>query len=421
MDCKVFTENLQNYILDDVSVDLKNAMKEHMMSCRQCRELYNEEIFIEQSIEEVLNTDDVVFESQKDKIIQKIDTKKYKKNTPITKKKHFAGYLKIGAPIAAAIAFIMIINPVIRNKSENLITMKSQDKAIKEKKMEDIKNQSRNIQIQMRNAEENQIQNSIPKSELKKSPIPKVACKEQIANNITDTPKKIDNPEQQEVSNPKQQEIHRENTISSGNGDADNRDNYEKSNNNDAKPPMLAACQSVDVEVQFNKRLLDEKADSRSMVYSDQTSYLDNEKNSPNKKLSAYIIKQDINKNVEDKFNQVYVKNLEDSSKWVLELKTDNKKFIPKYIKWNDDEKLFVIVNQYEDKESGEELYILNANTGKAEKLYKLENDKSRIIELNNINKNDLEIKIEIHDDNSNETTIENDIIYNINDDVSEK
>ncbi|QGU96451.1 hypothetical protein GOM49_16295 [Clostridium bovifaecis] len=132
MNCRVFTERLDRFITGDIPEDQKKEMQIHMISCESCRRLYEDELFIEKAFIEALSIDDTIFESQKDKIMSKIDKNKYVKSYR-KDYKVYKNLLKVGGPVAAAIAFILLINPLSRFQ---IINNKSAEKVAQESKIE---------------------------------------------------------------------------------------------------------------------------------------------------------------------------------------------------------------------------------------------------------------------------------------------
>ncbi len=113
MDCRVFTERIYEFILDDLNKEEKAEMKKHIEECDKCREIYNRELEIEKSLksffdEEKIAEEEIVDEEEfKIGVMERIDKNRYKKEK-INKKHNISKYMKIVTPIAAGF-FIFII------------------------------------------------------------------------------------------------------------------------------------------------------------------------------------------------------------------------------------------------------------------------------------------------------------------------
>lgn len=403
MNCKIFTDNLEKYILDDLSDDLKIKMKEHMKFCNHCRELYEEEILFKQAVEEALNFDDIIFTSQKDSVMAKIDKDKYKKDIIIKTKVNPRRYIKWCMPIAAAAIFILIINPITKFKMGSSVL---KDTASVTKKVDSKKSSlnSNNIAMDfidnrydeeskeepyeknnMKEEDKKQI-SSIQNNDVKKSSVNNVASNE-VINNLDKTTPIVS----QDIENKK------DIAMNIGDGNNVNRE-------------------SLNIGVEFKKMSLEDNNQEISFgMRKDNIWY-----NSPNKKLSystAYKGDFDI---IEEDINKIFIKDLESNKKWSLQLLDNKNKVFIKYAKWIDDERLFAVSEiMKENIVLYEELYIVNTNTGKSLMIYKTENGKISILNVKKNYENNIEVKLSIkNNDNSNETYLEKYTIYNVQNDI---
>ena len=121
-------------------------------------------------------------------------------------------------------------------------------------------------------------------------------------------------------------------------------------------------------------------------------------KNSSNNKFSACIEGKGADA-LEEGVGQIYIKNLENQSKWALELDQDKQKNTPKYIEWFDDNNLMVIISGAHGTVSqGGNLYKVNIETGQATELYNTKDNKKQVIHA--VKKGDkIEVQILVYED----------------------
>ena len=80
MNCKDFNKSLIEYIETDCSGLLNHEMKEHMAVCKECCNLYNENLQLKASFEELFNMPSRNFTPQNNEILSKLDNKYYEKS-----------------------------------------------------------------------------------------------------------------------------------------------------------------------------------------------------------------------------------------------------------------------------------------------------------------------------------------------------
>ncbi|WP_125153969.1 DUF4652 domain-containing protein [Clostridium rectalis] len=84
MKCSTFKKKLNDFIENNISSDIKNAMNKHLSKCSNCKKDYDEEIKINELLKGAFNVDNIQFNSSRMDIIKNIDKKRYSKN-PINK------------------------------------------------------------------------------------------------------------------------------------------------------------------------------------------------------------------------------------------------------------------------------------------------------------------------------------------------
>lgn len=397
MNCKIFIDNLEKYVLDDLCDDLKIKMEEHMKVCSHCRELYEEEILFEQAMEEALNFDDVAFRSQKNNIMAKIDKEKYKKDVIMKTKVDTRRYIKWCAPLAAAAAFILIFNPITKFKLE-FGALKDIASVTEKVDSKNSSLNSNNIDVDSTNNRQGEEQKELKEEsnkEIKKqtAPIPNNDEKTLVSNGDSNkVANNLDKPMPSIVT-------------ADGENKKDIAMNIEEKN--DFKK------ESLNISVELKKMSLEAKSEKSSFVIRKDSMWY----NSPNKKLSYTIAakeKFDIMKEERDK---LFIKDLENNKEWSFQLLDNENKVSIKYAKWIDDESLFVVADiMKENSVLHEELYMININLAKGLMIYKTENNRISIV---NVEKKDMQVKLSIkNNDNSNETYLEKYTIYNVQNDI---
>lgn len=422
MNCRVFTENLERFIEEDMPEELKKEMKAHMISCESCRRLYEDELFIEKAFKEALSIDDVIFESQKDKIMSKIDKIKYVKSYH-KNYKVYKSLLKIGGPIAAAIAFIVLINPLSRFQ---IITNKSAEKTAQENKVETYDNiypsqdkketnKAKDIAIIDKSNEkfvadnttkglsENRETESIPEENIsnKQAITQDANVSNGINNNIgKDTVKEIDKDTNKELNMEIAQEPLLENddeTRQENNGFAVEEIEEEQKK---IWPSFAGGGIPLRIPVNFNRKPVEV-----SMQYK----LLDLWNVSPDKDFGFYLPSEESYPE-----GRLYIRDIYNKENWYLELSFAHRKAQPKYIKWDNGDNLFVIFKESKNELSyGEELYMVNVRTGDALLVYKVVSDNKSILEVSREN-NDIRLKIDVNKYDNHNKVYEEYMIYDV-------
>jgi hypothetical protein len=127
MNCNIFKKRLENYILGDISEDLKSSLEKHMEQCESCRSLYDEEVKIDTDFKTVLSIEGIKFNSSRTNIINSIDKNRYSKKASnkifYSFRRHKSKYLSYAV---AAIAMLVFIPMMLRgitmgnHKSESM-------------------------------------------------------------------------------------------------------------------------------------------------------------------------------------------------------------------------------------------------------------------------------------------------------------
>ena len=81
MNCNIFKKRLEDYVLGNVSNDLKIALENHMDQCESCRMIHEEEFKTDSAFKMVLSIDGIQFNSSRTSIIDAIDRNRYSKKT----------------------------------------------------------------------------------------------------------------------------------------------------------------------------------------------------------------------------------------------------------------------------------------------------------------------------------------------------
>lgn len=432
MNCNVFTKNLDKFIADDIPEYLKLDMKKHMMACQNCRMLYEEELLLERALYDTLSVDDIIFESQKQNIMNKIDVNKYRKNNTINFKM-YKNLLKIGVPIAAAITIAFFMNPLSSFQNGNgTIQQIAKD----------------NTKIH-----QNQIDNNVPRDQSKleiqqkdeTKTIEKIA---KVSNNNdkieSNSNEKIfdkhdankdsyinagghigNNSDKTSVTKPDDGNSH--NPVNNGeaindnekpNEDVDDKntsDNIEEPIVDDDKelpeetpslavsgvqPAFVAEGLSLRVPVSFTKKPLD---------LSVQYKLLDYWNESPDKSFAYYLLRNE---------DMLYVRDVLNKENWCLELKIDHRESTPKYIGWDDNDTLFIVFQESEGEINfGEELYTVDVKTGNALMIYRTFDSKRSIVDIKREGEN-IKLKINTNKYNNYSNSYDEYTVYNVPTDI---
>ena len=430
MNCRMFREKLNSFISGDVPEELTKEMQIHMLSCELCRRLYEEELFIEKAFEEALNFDDIVFESQKDKIMSKIDKSKYASNGH-KDYRPYRNMIKIGAPIAAAIAFIVLINPISRFNiiENNQISKGTQENKLGVQENMKLKQNEKNINADLSNKVNEKFSiKSSPENmggdSLKKD-LPKKIAK---SNSVSKQEKVVGRDDKTEGSlnielNGNINDEYKSSSNSTVNGTVkegealdkaegadggintllpeDNKIAVEEIEEDQKKIKLLFARVGVPVRIPiiFNKKPAD---------VSLQYKLLDSWNQSPDKSFGFYLPKEG-----EYPEERLYIRDVYNKSNWYLELNFAYRKAKPKYIKWDSENSLFIVFEEKENEVNyGEELYMVNAKTGEALMIYKVLNDNKGIVDVVR-ESDDIKIKIDTNKYDKDNKIYEESIIYN--------
>ncbi|MEG0132962.1 MAG: DUF4652 domain-containing protein [Clostridium sp.] len=129
MKCSKYKENLTQYIEGNLSAELDEKMREHILSCDSCKESYERELMEYKAFKDMFSQKGIELSGFTDKVMNSIDRSKYTKKTNILKRNH-----KNIIAIAAVLALGIIVTPITmslinnRNNEISSASMNSEDK-----------------------------------------------------------------------------------------------------------------------------------------------------------------------------------------------------------------------------------------------------------------------------------------------------
>ena len=111
MNCNTFSKYINEYINNELFLEVSEAMDDHLKSCSGCRERYNEELYIDKLFKSALEEETISFRSSRGEIINNIDKKRYSKS-PINKLKFSLAKnkMRLSAALMAASFLLFILN-----------------------------------------------------------------------------------------------------------------------------------------------------------------------------------------------------------------------------------------------------------------------------------------------------------------------
>lgn len=395
MNCNIFTENLNKFIEEDLEDNLKLQMEEHMMQCEACRHIYDEELLMEKAFAEALSVEDIKFNSQKEKIMSKIDKNKYKNYKPKALNERLLGYIKMGAPIAAAILFVMLINPISRFR------VIDSGSAMKKEGWNGVSVENKDTNIQSTSMQEKETKTTYHKKDAN------IAIKEGITNDKEGTLNK-DSNSTNTVNTTKEA-----NTMGNTNNEEFNNKSSKASNVNEEDNYRIAVLEMQDgtkAEEQYDNVNLEtsfstiQGDNSIQSITFEKRIVLNDNKNKDlvaNKTFNSVIKSphNDLAASIGEKkasyIQEIYVEDTNNKTLWALKGNSQDREVFIRFIKWADKENLFVIIDEVRDNSIiAEELYLLNVNNGGAIEVYKVIDNNIRIEDVNIINNVDIELKL---------------------------
>lgn len=113
MTCSVFRKRLPDFLQGNLPEDMRNAFITHMDQCCECRELYENEVSLDNDFKSALSIDGVKFNSSRAEILKSIDKNRY--NKKITNKLffHFKRNKIMISTCAALVAILFFVTPYI--------------------------------------------------------------------------------------------------------------------------------------------------------------------------------------------------------------------------------------------------------------------------------------------------------------------
>ncbi|GCD11285.1 DUF4652 domain-containing protein [Clostridium tagluense] len=113
MNCNIFKKGLEEYVLGNISNDLKIAIEKHMDGCESCRRMYEEEVKIDRDFKMVLSIDGIEFNRSRASIIKAIDKNRYSKKTSNKILYNFKKYKNRYLSYAVAVMAMIVIIPMM--------------------------------------------------------------------------------------------------------------------------------------------------------------------------------------------------------------------------------------------------------------------------------------------------------------------
>lgn len=104
MKCSQCREKLAEYIEGNLSAEMDEDIREHLLTCESCKEAYEEEVLEYEAFKAAFSKDEINFESITPKVMNAIDKNKYASGIKRRKTKYMA-------PIAAALFICVAISP----------------------------------------------------------------------------------------------------------------------------------------------------------------------------------------------------------------------------------------------------------------------------------------------------------------------
>lgn len=108
MKCSQCKEKLAEYIEGNLSAEVDEEIREHLLTCESCKEAYEEAVLEYEAFKAAFSIDEIKFESITPKVMNAIDKNKYANGTRRKK-------IKYMAPIAAALFICIAISPIALN------------------------------------------------------------------------------------------------------------------------------------------------------------------------------------------------------------------------------------------------------------------------------------------------------------------
>lgn len=117
MECNVFRKRLPDLIEDSISFDMKEAMLQHICDCEACREVYEEELSIDDIFTKGLSVSPDSFRSLRSDIMKNIDKNRYGKGPFKKFLFHIKKYKGTYTTMAAVLLIAVFITPYIAKNS----------------------------------------------------------------------------------------------------------------------------------------------------------------------------------------------------------------------------------------------------------------------------------------------------------------
>lgn len=338
MKCDVFRKRIYDYIEDNLRNDMKISMEKHIKKCPNCREIYEKEIGIENTLKDALYVNTTMFTNLRGDIVASIDKSRYSKSIPKRLKFHLFRNTKRYMTVAVfAFVFLMsapYLNRDIFNKDENL------NMAIVDTK-EDL-----NVDLKFKSENLDNKDMDLSKEE-------KISSSEDRKSSILE----INKNEYKYISKRLEDET------------------YDKS---ESIPLFTKETINYDYKPQDSTPWISSFNMETSICIEGKGSYY-----------------------LKDKRGSIIVRDNAKNEAWKISLESKEKdKNYPMYLEWADDKNIFVIVGiQNHEISPGGNLYSINLDTMKTSLVYNPTANKEKVTSVEN-NKDSLELKtISFNDD----------------------
>ncbi|MBB6698125.1 DUF4652 domain-containing protein [Clostridium algidicarnis] len=338
MKCDVFRKKIYDYIEDNLQNDMKISMEEHINKCPNCRDIYEKEMGIENTLKDSLDVNTNMFTNLRGDIVASIDKSRYSKSIPKKIKFHFFRNSKRYITLAVfAFVFLMSVPYLNRNTFNKDESLKMAIVDPKEDLNKDLKLKSENL-----------------------------------GNKGMDISNE-ENRSSAEDRNTVVLEINKDEYKAISKRLAD--ETYDKS---EIIPLFTKETISYDYKPQDSTPWISSFNMDTSICIEGKGSYY-----------------------LKDKSGSIIVRDNAKNEAWKISLEGKEKdKNYPMYLEWADDKNIFVIVGiENHDISPGGNLYSINLDTMKASLVYNPTANKEKITSVEN-NKDSLELKtISFNDD----------------------
>jgi hypothetical protein len=115
MNCSTFRKKLYDYMEQNMTFDMREAMESHMKHCESCNAIYNEEKNLDDCFKEAFNINTDNFASSRSDIMRNIDKNRYSGNLINKLKYHLKRYRINYYATAAVMVIVFFTAPYVAN------------------------------------------------------------------------------------------------------------------------------------------------------------------------------------------------------------------------------------------------------------------------------------------------------------------